>query len=152
MRGKMVARRALLALAVTLGPIAPAAADDFLARNSMSRDDILAAFVDRQLSGVYPSGTPWSELIRSDGSTDYREGGARRDGRWWFRSNDFCFRYDVPLSGGCFRVVRIGANCYELYAVNPGEENSLGPREGASWNGRLWRDDTAHTCDERPTS
>lgn len=129
-----------------------AGAEDFLARNSMSRDDIVAAFVDQQLSGVYPSGAPWSELVRSDGTSDYREGGNRREGRWWMQNDNFCFRYDLPLSGGCFRVVRIGTNCYELYAVNPGPETVPGPQAGANWNGRMWRDDAAPTCDERPTS
>lgn len=127
-------------------------ADDFLTRNAMNRDDIIAAFVDQQLSGVYPSGAPWSELVRSDGTSDYREGANRREGRWWMQNDNFCFRYDLPLSGGCFRVVRIGANCYELYAVNPGQEAVSGPQVGANWNGRMWRDDAAPTCDERPTS
>ncbi len=127
-------------------------ADDFLARNAMSRDDIIAAFVDQQLSGVYPGGAPWSELVRSDGTSDYREGGRQREGRWWMQGDNFCFRYDLPLSGGCFRVVRIGANCYELYAVNPGQETVPGPQAGANWNGRMWRDDAPPTCEERPTS
>lgn len=118
----------------------------------MGRDEIIAAFVDHQLSGVYPSGVPWSEMVRSDGTSDYREGGSRREGRWWMRGNDFCFRYHLPLSGGCFRVVRVGANCYELYVVNPGRETVPGPQSGANWNGRMWRDDTAPTCEERPTS
>ena len=127
-------------------------ADDFLTRNAMNRDDIIAAFVDQQLSGVYPSGAPWSELVRSDGTSDYREGGNQREGRWWMQNDNFCFRYGLPLSGGCFRVVRIGANCYELYAVNPGQETVPGPQTGANWNGRMWRDHAAPTCDERPTS
>jgi hypothetical protein len=121
-------------------------------RNAMSRDEVVAAFVDQQLSGVYPSGTPWSEMIRADGTSDYREGGNRREGRWWMRRDEFCFRYDLPLSGGCFRVVRVGTNCYELYAVNPGQETVPGPQTGANWNGRMWRDDAAPTCEERPTS
>ena len=131
---------------------APADAQGVIERNTMGRDENVAAFADQQLSGVYPSGVPWSELIRSDGTSDYREGGNRREGVWWMRGDDFCFRYGIPLSGGCFRVVRIGANCYELYAVNPGEVPAPGPQTGASWNGRMWRDNTAPTCDEKPTS
>lgn len=142
----------LLAFCAAFAAAAQDRGQDFVERNAMNRDEIIAAFVDQQLSGIYPSGTPWSELIRSDGSSDYREGGNRREGSWWFHSNNFCFRYDLPLSGGCFRVVRIGTNCYELYAVNPGELAAPGPQVGASWNGRMWRDDTAATCEERPLS
>ena len=147
----MRVRLAAIAAALMLLAV-PAGAQGFLERNAMGRDEVLAAFVDQQLSGVYPSGLPWSELIRSDGTSDYREGGHRREGLWWMRGDDFCFRYNIPLSGGCFRVVRIGTNCYELYAVNPGELRAPGPRSGANWNGRMWRDNTAPTCEERPTS
>jgi hypothetical protein len=147
----MRVRLAAIVTAVVLLAV-PARSQGFIERNAMGRDEIVAAFVDQQLSGVYPSGIPWSELIRSDGTSDYREGGNRREGLWWMRGDDFCFRYNIPFSGGCFRVVRIGTNCYELYAVNPGEVPAPGPQVGASWNGRMWRDDTAPTCEERPTS
>lgn len=152
MRGALANGAALLALILAATAAPSARAQEGVERHAMSRDEVVAAFVDQQLSGVYPSGTPWSELIRADGTSDYREGGNRREGRWWMQRDDFCFRYDLPLSGGCFRVVRLGSNCYELYAVNPGQEAVPGPRTGANWNGRMWRDDAAPTCEERPTS
>ncbi|MFN3744562.1 MAG: hypothetical protein ACK4TL_07640 [Hyphomicrobiaceae bacterium] len=152
MRAWLSSWTALFALFAAFGAVPAANAQDFVTGNAMSRDEIFAAFVDQQLSGVYPSGAPWSELIRPDGTSDYREGGNRREGRWWMRGNDFCFRYDPPLSGGCFRVVRIGANCYELYSVSRGGDAVPGPQSGAAWNGRMWRDDAAPTCEERPTS
>lgn len=152
MRQRPAAFVALIVLVAAVGCVSTTRAQGTIERNAMGRDEIIAAFVDKQLSGVYPSGLPWSERIRSDGTSDYREGGSRREGRWWFQGDDFCFRYNLPLSGGCFRVVRIGSNCYELYAMNPGQETVPGPRTGANWNGRMWRDDSAPTCEERPTS
>ena len=152
MQGRLAAYATTLALLAGFGFERPATAQDFIQRNTMSRDEIVAAFVDQQLSGVYPSGMPWSELIRSDGTSDYREGGSRREGRWWMRRDDFCFRYDLPLSGGCFRVVRLGANCYELYALSMSDDAAPGPQAGTSWNGRMWRDDASPTCEEKPTS
>jgi hypothetical protein len=119
----------------------------------MSREEIVAAFVDQQLSGVYPSGMAWRELIRSDGTSDYREGEAQRTGRWLMRGDQFCFTYALPHSGGCFLVVRLGQNCYELYAVGAGGGAEPPPPTGAErhWNGRMWREDSAATCDEKPT-
>ena len=152
MRGRLSAHAASLMLITILGSAQAAEAQDFVTRNSMNRDEIVAAFVDRQLSGVYPSGLPWSELIRSDGTSDYREGERRREGRWWMRDHNFCFSYALPMSGGCFRVVRIGSNCYELYAVNPGDRPAPAPSTEEQWNGRMWRDDVPPTCEERPTS
>lgn len=152
MPGRLLTCAASASLALFAALALPADAQDFVTRNAMSRDEIVAAFVDQQLSGVYPSGLSWSELVRGDGTSDYREGENRREGRWWMRGDDFCFRYQLPTSGGCFRVVRLGANCYELYALNPGQETVPGPQTGANWNGRMWRDDAAPTCEERPTS
>ena len=109
MRGRLSSFAAWLAFALAFGVTPDARAQSSIDRNAMSRDEIVAAFVDQQLSGIYPSGLPWSELIRADGTSDYREGGNRREGRWWMRGDQFCFRYELPMSGGCFRVVRIGA-------------------------------------------
>jgi len=152
MRGRLPTHAASLALIAILGAAQAADAQVPVNRNAMSRDEIVAAFANRQLSGVYPSGLPWSELIRSDGTSDYREGKRRREGRWWMRAHNFCFSYPPPMSGGCFRVVRIGSNCYELYAVSPngGAPPVLGAEE--HWNGRMWRDDVPPTCEEQPMS
>jgi len=153
MPGRLSSYAASLALFLALDLTASAHGQDSMDRNAMSRDEVVAAFVDQQLSGVYPSGLPWSELIRSDGTSDYREGGNRREGRWWLRGHHFCFSYAMPMSGGCFRVVRVGANCYELYAVTPsGDAPAAPPNAEGHWNGRMWRDSAAPTCEERPTS
>jgi len=156
MRGRRPAHVSLLALLSGLAAVSAPKAHDSVARATMNREEIIAAFVDQQLSGVYPSRVPWSELIRSDGTTDYREGQAQREGHWWMRADDFCFRYALPLSGGCFRVVRVGANCYELYAVSPSDAVTppaqSAPGAPGHWNGRMWRDDASPTCEERPTS
>jgi hypothetical protein len=140
-------RRAYCTSAVLL-PAMLAAAWGAMAQTSeprswMSRDDIIAAFVGRQLSGTYPNGTPWQEHIRPDGTSDYREGGSRHEGRWWMRGDHFCFSYPLPRFGGCFQVVPLGRNCYELYSVDRGDARQ-------HWNGRMWRDDAPATCEEKP--
>jgi hypothetical protein len=117
----------------------------------MSRDEIVAAFVGQQLSGIYPSGIRWKERIRPDGTSDYREGSAQRDGRWSMRGDHFCFSYALPQSGGCFQVVPVGRNCYELYAVGIGGGAEPPPSSAQKfWNGRMWREDVPATCEEKP--
>jgi hypothetical protein len=140
--------------ALILGVLAmasAAAAQSTDSRAWMSRYEIIAAFEGRQLSGIYPGGTSWRELIRPDGTSDYREGGARRAGRWWMRGDQFCFSYALPQSGGCFQVFAVGRNCYELYAVGRGggAEPPV-PNAERHWNGRMWREDIPATCEEKP--
>jgi hypothetical protein len=140
---------ALLAPAV----VARAEAPEGYQPGWMKRDEIVEAFVDRQLSGVYPSGAPWTELVRRDGTSDYQEGQRRREGRWWMSGDHFCFAYGLPQTGGCFQVVRLGSNCYDLYAVGAGGEAEVPPaRALRSWNGRMWREDEPATCQGTPTS
>ena len=144
--------RALLA-AQAIGTFARAEAQDSGLLTWMGRDAIIGAFVDRQLSGVYPSGVPWTELVRRDGTSDYREGQQRREGRWWMSGDHFCFAYALPQSGGCFQVVQVGKNCYELYAVgSSGGVQAPPDRAQRSWNGRMWREDEAATCQETPST
>ncbi len=144
--------RFLLVL-LALTAMTRAEAQDGGPQSWMTRDEIVEAFVDRQLSGVYPTGTPWTELVRRDGTSDYREGASRRDGRWWMRGDHFCFAYALPQSGGCFQVVRVGNNCFELYAVGTGGGAEVPPaRAQRSWNGRMWREDQPATCQETPTT
>jgi hypothetical protein len=117
----------------------------------MGRDEIIAAFVGQQLAGIYPSKVPWREHVRPDGTTTYREGSAQREGRWWMRGDHFCFSYALPQSGGCFQVVAVGRNCYELYAIGRGGGAEPPPSNAQRhWNGRMWREDIPATCEEKP--
>lgn len=117
----------------------------------MSGSAIQSEFAGKQLAGRYPSGATWSEAIKSDGSTDYREGSNHWAGQWWIRDREFCFRYAPPGIGGCFRVIQRSANCFELYDYSRPEgsgDEPTGDRE--RWNGRLWHVDRPTTCEERP--
>ncbi len=115
----------------------------------MQEHQIRAELVGLKLTGVYPGGLAWSEVIEQDGRTDYRERGMRRLGRWRIAGELFCFSYAEPMQGGCFRIVKRGPNCYELYTASIGD--NLPPRpppaEDMAWNGRMWRDNARHTCD-----
>ena len=117
----------------------------------MSGDDIRSRFSGRALAGHYPSGALWSEHIFTDGSTDYREGAKHWRGNWWLTGLEFCFAYPPPGVGGCFRVVRMSANCYELYDFSTAAGQGATPPDGENrWNGRMWISDEPTTCEERP--
>ncbi|MBS0241821.1 MAG: hypothetical protein JSS20_06560 [Proteobacteria bacterium] len=118
----------------------------------MSGEEIKQAFSGQPLEGVYPSQRPWSELIRQDGTTDYREGPNHWAGTWWVQDREFCFRYPPPGVGGCFRITRTSPNCYELYEFgNPPEDPDTPPERADLWNGRMWQAGKPPTCEVRPS-
>jgi hypothetical protein len=117
----------------------------------MTGDAIRQEFSGKGLAGHYPSGAPWTELIRTDGTTDYREGPKHWQGKWWATSQEFCFSYPAPGNGGCFRVVRVSTNCFELYDYTDNKNLETPPTEADRWNGRFWFADHPTTCEERPT-
>lgn len=141
----MPALRLLTLLILLHAPAIAGAADD---RVWMSEAAIRAELTNRKLAGQYPNGIRWSEVIHTDGTTDYEEAGIRSRGRWTLSGSVFCFKYDTPLAGGCFRMIKVGSNCYELYV----ERNFLEPppvsrdREQVAWNGRMWRAAEKDTC------
>lgn len=131
---------------------AASAEDDSLTLRWMPSDAIRTEFSGKALAGVYPGGRTWSEVIFADGTTDYREDIVRRPGKWWVTPLEFCFSYSPPGIGGCFRIIKMGANCYELYEYGSEQgRQDAPPRQGGSWNGRMWRTEAAATCDEKPS-
>lgn len=151
MRAKSVAA-AVLASILALLPCVSRAEEDRSGLVWMSADEITATFKGESLAGLYPSNAPWTETIRADGTTDYREGTKRWQGTWWVRDREFCFSYPPPGVGGCFRVTRISANCYELYEfTQPTGSDETPPYIADLWNGRMWRTDRPTTCEARPS-
>jgi len=118
----------------------------------MSGEEIRAEFSGKNLRGLYPSQRAWREEIYGDGTTDYREGAKRWRGKWWVDNREFCFSYPPPGVGGCFRVSRISANCFELYEFETSASQGEQPPSIANlWNGRMWHADRPTTCEARPS-
>lgn len=133
-------------LVVVLGAVAPAALAD--ERIWMPEAAIRAELIGRKLTGIYPSRVPWSEEISADGTTDYVERGIRSVGRWTLKGPVFCFTYDVPLAGGCFRMIKLGSNCYELYVEREVPLDRPPATDEVGWNGRMWRATERPTCED----
>ena len=147
-------RLAFLLTALAAVPCAPPphAEEDRSGLAWMSGEDIRQSFSGKPIAGLYPSEKQWSEQINADGTTDYREGANHWLGRWWIQDREFCFSYPPPGMGGCFRVTRISANCYELYEFGSPRGTDEAPPDIANlWNGRMWHADQPTTCENRPT-
>lgn len=123
-------------------------------RGWMQQDEILAELTGIMITGLYPSNIAWAEQINRDGTTDYREGAERRPGHWTVSGELYCFVYAQAHQGGCFRIVRHSANCYELYTASIGGIAPSPPptAEAMAWNGRMWREAEPGTCQEKPVS
>ena len=120
----------------------------------MQDGDIRNELVGIKLAGIYPGGIDWTEYIGADGSTDYVERGEQRRGTWNVAGELFCFQYAVLMQGGCFRVVKHGPNCYELYTASIGGTVPSEPPsyDSMSWNGRMWRETEKSSCEDKITS
>jgi hypothetical protein len=153
MRRRLIVAAILGALSAGMG-VSISSAPALALRAWMQEAQIRSELIGLRLVGIYPSGVAWNELIRPDGTTDYEERGERRPGHWNVAGELFCFVYTRQSQGGCFRVVKHGANCYELYTASIGGQVPAEPppARNMSWNGRMWRDGERSTCEEKNIS
>jgi hypothetical protein len=118
----------------------------------MSDAALAAAFAGTTIDGHYSDGTTFTESYRADGRLDYRERARALEGHWSVVNGTFCTIYDTSPTGGCFRVTKVSANCYEFYFQARDEAEAARPDVGRpSWTARGWRNDQPTTCTERPS-
>ena len=126
----------------------------------MTEDAMRADFAGQTLDGHYGNQTAWTETYLADGRIDYKESSRFAKGRWHFRAGTFCTFYDPPFMpdfvGGCWQVLKQGANCYEFYSAGvqlPGKDNEDGVdfNSRLRWNARGWRSSQPSTCPEKPS-
>ncbi|MFV0296368.1 MAG: hypothetical protein ACK5JT_09655 [Hyphomicrobiaceae bacterium] len=155
-----IMRKFLTLTTLLLGMFSACAAANLAAAQSdtqggmawMNDDEIKSQFSGRKLQGIYPSRKHWREEIFTNGTTDYTEGTKRWKGQWHVTNGSFCFRYPVPGTGGCFRVVQVSANCFELYELGTEHADTNAPPTTRDyWNGRMWHSDRKTTCEQTPS-
>lgn len=102
----------LLALAVT-----PATAQD----DGLLADEALKAeFAGKTITGYYlDTKVGFVETYRTDGRITYRDDLQADLGRWWVDGKLFCTFYD-RISGGCWYVRKVNANCLEFFPQSTG--------------------------------
>lgn len=141
---------ALLATASLISPNLNSPSWALDAGNWMDGAGLAAAFKGRALSGEYASGRTFKEVYRDDGGLRYQDDMRESGGHWSVSSGTFCTIYDDDPAGGCFRVQKTGANCFEFYFVARTEDKAPGAADrDPSWTARAWFTDQESTCKQR---
>jgi hypothetical protein len=121
----------------------------------MSESELENTFVGAEITGAYRDGRTFNEKYDLGGTLVYTEHTPSRQltGTWSIVRGLFCTIYINTGNGGCFRVHRVGTNCFEFYFETRTEadaRNAL-PRK-PSWTAQAWRVDAAPTCTGEPSA
>lgn len=126
---------------------APTRAQDFW----MGAEELKLAFNGVTIDGHYSDGRHFTERYRDDSGLEYYEGPREVSGHWSVVSDTFCTIYANDPSGGCFRVARVGSNCFEFYFVARTEDQVRKREDGKpGWTARGWVKGRKATCQEEP--
>ena len=113
--------------------------------------DIKQSFSGVEIDGVYVDGMKFTESYDATGAIVYRDTRKALIGRWSVVNGAFCTLYEGAITGGCFKVVKVSANCFEFYFLADSEEESATPDPGRpKWIARGWNKKHAATCDDKP--
>jgi hypothetical protein len=141
----------ILQLAATTAMFTAAAAAVPATPKWMGDTDIRAAFAGTTIEGIYSNGETFNESYLASGRIDYVEAKRQMVGHWSVVNAQFCTIYDSSPTGGCFRVARLGPNCFEFYFQTRDEKQAAEPDPGTpSWTARGWRKGEKATCNEQP--
>ncbi len=117
----------------------------------MADDEIKAVFGGRTIEGNYANGMTFTESYLASGRITYVDPLKSMGGRWSVVNRSFCTLYDSFSTGGCFRVTKVSANCFEFYFLTGSEREAAQPNPGKpSWTARGWHQGAPATCDEKP--
>jgi hypothetical protein len=139
---------ALLALALAIAPAAATGSEQTLPAQPivMQGPELIATFDGKTANGAYGDGTPVRETYLVGGAITYWDPNwGNKTGKWSVINNLFCTFYD-GMSGGCFRVERIGANCFDFFAVAGSEDEALQPGPRKDYTARVSLEGTKSTC------
>ncbi len=103
----------------------------------LADDGIAQALAGKTIEGRYANGRTFTETYAPGGRIAYIENGRQIVGHWSITAGTLCTIYDSDPTGGCYRVSRVGANCFEFYFATRTEAAAPGP-EGATplWTAR----------------
>jgi hypothetical protein len=82
--------------------------------------DIISALSGKTVRGAYADGTAFTETFWPDGKDTYWDPRGTSSGQWSVARDLMCFQYEAVynMAGGCFTVVKSGANCFDFYSVS----------------------------------
>ncbi|GAB5376206.1 MAG: hypothetical protein AcusKO_26680 [Acuticoccus sp.] len=153
-RRAWVLRVALALTALAITGAAPAAEDPPAESRGMSQTDIRQVLFGTTIEGAYWHGAPFTEELRRDGTSHYRDDRGASTGTLHFDGDALCFAYrDSIMNGGCFLVWQRTANCYDFYAFADGVLATASELAiGIGWTARVWRQDAPAGCPLTPLS
>jgi hypothetical protein len=118
----------------------------------MGDNEIKAAFDGRTIDGQYGNGLTFTESYLANGRVTYVDPLKSMGGRWSVVNRTFCTLYDTFPTGGCFKVTKVSANCFEFYFLTSSEREAALPDPGKpSWTARGWHKGVPATCDDKPS-
>ncbi len=108
---------------------------------------IIKTFEGKAVSGVYSDGSPVKETYKLGGGIDYWDSIRSSTGTWSVVNNLFCTFYNnTEMSGGCFRVEQVSANCFDYYALASSTEEALKPSDKPRYTARAHIEGAPDTC------
>jgi hypothetical protein len=139
----------IAALALTVQPVLATQPDALPSKPFvMAGPELIATFDGKTVSGAYGDGTPVRETYAVGGGITYWDSTwGDRTGNWSVVNGLFCTFYD-GMAGGCFRVERIGANCFDFFASASSEEEALNPGTRQDYTARVSIEGATSTCPE----
>ena len=108
---------------------------------------IIKTFEGKTVKGAYADNTPVQETYFTGGAIDYWDAFRTSKGKWSVVNNLFCTFYDdAEMSGGCFRVEQLSANCFDYFALAGSTEEALKPTEKPRYTARAHIVGAPDTC------
>lgn len=107
--------------------------------------EIIAAFEGKTVAGAYHDGLAFRESYFSGGKIDYWDPNAASAGNWSVVNNLFCTFY-TTMTGGCFSIVQVSANCFDFYAAADSEQQALEAVPRADYTARGAVQGAPSTC------
>ncbi len=108
---------------------------------------IIKIFDGKGVTGVYADGTPVKETYKPGGGIDYWDPYRSTTGTWSVVNNQLCTFYDDgEMSGGCFRVEQVSANCFDYLALASSTAEALTPSDQPRYTARASIEGIPETC------
>jgi hypothetical protein len=110
--------------------------------------DIVSLLSGKTVRGAYVDGTAFTETFWPDGKDTYWDPRGTSMGKWSVARDLMCFEYDAEYSmaGGCFRVEKSSANCFDFYAMSATMNDTPVTDKKRRYVARASADGVAGTC------
>jgi hypothetical protein len=140
-------RGIILAALLSGFTLAAHATDKPKAPLALDGTSIIKLFDGKGVSGVYADGTPVRETYKTGGGIDYWDSYRTTTGTWSVVNNQLCTFYnDIEMSGGCFRVEQVSANCFDYFALATSTTEALTPSDKPRYTARASIQGIPETC------